>query len=119
MLHIMHESGNYILLIEGLNVQVSNMTTSKSHFAYTGPPIRPYVESPHTVYIFFRACFNSHPVMTPYMTPFSNALFKVCNFSWGWPSGIDRILSLVRNGFETACNIFFVFALALITQIPL
>ena len=45
---------------------------------------------------------NSHPIRASYMALFSNAFsnFVVCNRSWGWPSGIDHILSLARFCFR-------------------
>ena len=48
----------------------------------------------------------------------SNTFFELRNHRWGWASGTVRVLSLARRGFETDCNDFFVFALALIAQIP-
>ena len=57
--------------------------------------------------------------MAPFMTPFSNAFLKVRNHSWGWPSGIDCVLSFACIVFETACKGFFAFALASVLEIPL
>ena len=61
---------------------------------------------------------NSHPVMAPYMAPLVMHYELSLNSQWGWPSGRSCVLSLVCRGFETACNDFFIFALASIAEIP-
>ena len=61
---------------------------------------------------------NSHPVNAPYMAQVCNAYFFRLRNGWGWSSGIASVPPLARRRFETVCNDFFIFALALIAEIP-
>ena len=63
--------------------------------------------------------FNSHPVKAPHMAPLVMHYELSFDRSWGWSSGIVGVPSVARRGFETACNDFFIFALASIAEIPL
>ena len=61
---------------------------------------------------------NSHPVNAPYMAQLVMLIFFEVRNSWGWSSGIVSVPPLARRRFETACNDFFLFALASIAEIP-
>ena len=61
---------------------------------------------------------NSHPVFAPYMAQLVMLYELSSNIHWGWPSGNSYVPTLVRQGFETGCNDFFIFALATIAEIP-
>ena len=49
---------------------------------------------------------NSHLVNAPHMVQLAMVTFELRNRSWGWPSGLTRVLPRVCRGFETVCNDF-------------
>ena len=61
---------------------------------------------------------NSHPVNAPCMAQLIMPIFGLRNRSWGRPSRLTRGMPFACRGFKTVCNDFFVFALALIAEIP-
>ena len=61
---------------------------------------------------------NSHPIAAPHMSPLVMHYELSFIRSWGWSSGIVGVPSEARRGFESACNDFFIFALASIAEIP-
>ena len=63
-------------------------------------------------------CFNSHPVFAPHMAQLVMHYEHSSNSHWGWPSRKFCVPTLARQGFETGCNAFFIFALASIAEIP-
>ena len=62
---------------------------------------------------------NSHPAKAPHMAPLVLHYKLSLNSHWGWPSRIVCVSTLARQGFKTGCNDFFIFALALIVEIPM
>ena len=68
--------------------------------------------------IWISLSLNSHPVAAPHMAPLVMHYELFFTRSWSWSSGIFSVPSLARRGFETVCNDFFIFALALIAEIP-